>query len=266
VIGKPSIRSTIAIPFGMGMVRLLRSGAGCGEWPGAASGRTGFVGAARSRLPRDVRAAGRSRAASVLRAQEAAMQVAPVTLEGRHVRLEPMREAHADALVAAGCGRGLFRFFPFVLDTEDAMRAYVKANAAAAASGLVLPFVTIERKSNRVVGATSLLAIDPPNKKLEIGGTWITPDSQRSAVNTEAKLLQLTHCFEVLGCNRVEFKTDERNEKSRNALARIGAQEEGRFRAHYVMPDGHLRTSVWFSVIAPEWPDVKRALAAKLRP
>lgn len=193
------------------------------------------------------------------------MQVLPVTLEGAHVRLEPMREAHADGLVAAGCGKGLFRFFPFSLETEDAMRAYVKANAAAVASGLVLPFVTIERATQRVVGATSFLAIDAPNKRLEIGATWIAPTHQRSAVNTEAKLLQLTHCFEALGTNRVEFKTDERNEKSRNALARIGAKEEGRFRAHMVMPDGHLRTSVWFSVIAPEWPAVKSALAAKLR-
>ena len=193
------------------------------------------------------------------------MRVEPVTLEGVHVRLEPMSEGHADALVAAGCGRGIFRFFPFSLESEDAMRSYVKANAAAATSGLLLPFVTVERESSRVVGATSFLAIDAPNKRLEIGATWITPELQRSAVNTEAKLLQLTHCFEGLGCNRVEFKTDERNEKSRAALARIGAREEGRFRAHMVMPDGHLRTSVWFSVIAPEWPAVKRALAAKLR-
>jgi RimJ/RimL family protein N-acetyltransferase len=193
------------------------------------------------------------------------MNVQPVTLEGAHVRLEPMREAHVDALVAAGVGHGLFRYFPFALDSEEAMRAYVKLNAAAVGGGAVLPFVTIERATRRVVGATSFLAIDSPNKRLEIGATWIAPSHQRSAVNTEAKLLQLTHCFEALGCNRVEFKTDERNEKSRAALARIGAKEEGRFRAHYVMPDGHLRTSVWFSVIASEWPGVKRALVARLR-
>jgi RimJ/RimL family protein N-acetyltransferase len=193
------------------------------------------------------------------------MHVRPVTLEGAHVRLEPMDERHADGLVAAGCGKGLFRFFPFSLEGEEAMRGYVKLNAAAVGSGTVLPFVTILRATNRVVGATSFLAIEPAHKRLEIGATWITPDLQRSPVNTEAKLLQLTHCFEVLGCNRVEFKTDERNEKSRDALARIGAKEEGRFRAHMVMPDGQLRTSVWFSVIASEWPAVKQALAAKLR-
>lgn len=192
------------------------------------------------------------------------MQVAPITLEGAHVRLEPMRDEHAEGLVAAGCGHSLFRFFPFSLEAEEAMRGYVKLNVAAAASGAVLPFVTIERATNRVVGATSFLAIEPAHRRLEIGATWITPSHQRSPVNTEAKVLQLTHCFEVLGCNRVEFKTDERNEKSRAALARIGAKEEGRFRAHMVMPDGQLRTSVWFSVIASEWPELKRRLAQKL--
>jgi RimJ/RimL family protein N-acetyltransferase len=193
------------------------------------------------------------------------MQVRPVTLEGVHVRLEPMREAHADGLVAAGCGRGLFRFFPFSLESEEAMRGYVSACSAASPEGGMLPFTTIERASQRIVGATSFLAIEPAHKRLEIGATWITPELQRSAVNTEAKLLQLTHCFEALGCNRVEFKTDERNERSRAALARIGAKEEGRFRAHMLMPDGHLRTSVWFSVIASEWPGVKQQLTAKLR-
>jgi RimJ/RimL family protein N-acetyltransferase len=193
------------------------------------------------------------------------MKIEPVTLEGAHVRLETMRPDHAEGLVAAGCGKGLFRFFPFSLETEDAMRSYVRSCEASLAAGTTLPFATVERASGRVVGSTCYLAIEPAHKRLEIGGTWITPSHQRSAVNTEAKLLQLTHCFEVLGCNRVEFKTDERNEKSRNALVRIGAREEGRFRAHMLMPDGALRTSVWFSVIASEWPAVKRGLEAKLR-
>lgn len=192
------------------------------------------------------------------------MQVAPVTLEGAQVRLEPMREEHADGLVAAGCGFELFRYFPFSMETEDAMRGYVKGCIAAMAAGLVMPFTTIERATRRIVGSTTYLAIERQHRRLEIGATWIKPSHQRSAVNSEAKLLQLTHCFEVLGCNRVEFKTDERNEKSRAALARIGAKEEGRFRAHMVMPDGHLRTSVWFSVIASEWPELKRRLAQKL--
>ena len=135
---------------------------------------------------------------------------------------------------------------------------------AGLAKGTVLPFTTIDRKTGRIVGSTSYLAIEPAHKRLEIGGTWITPSHQRSPVNTEAKLLQLSHCFEVLGCNRVEFKTDSRNAKSRAALARIGAVEEGTFRAHMVMPDGALRTSVYFSVIASEWPGVKARLLQKL--
>jgi RimJ/RimL family protein N-acetyltransferase len=194
-----------------------------------------------------------------------AMKIEPVTLAGAHVRLETMREAHADGLVSAGCDKGLFRFFPFSLESEAAMRGYVKSCAASLEARTALAFTTIDRASGRIVGSTCYLAIEPAHKRLEIGGTWITPSHQRSAVNTEAKLLQLSHCFEVLGCNRVEFKTDERNEKSRAALARIGAKEEGRFRAHMLMPDGALRTSVWFSVIASEWPELKRQLEAKLR-
>jgi N-acetyltransferase len=192
------------------------------------------------------------------------VKIEPVTLEGEHVRLEPMREAHADGLVAACVGHDLFQYFPFVLDDEAAMRAYVKVAVAGLANRTHLPFATIDRASGRVVGSTSFLAIDAAHRRLEIGATWIAPSHQRSAVNTEAKLLQLTHCFEVLGTNRVEFKTDARNERSRAALERIGAKQEGVFRAHMVMPDGALRDSVYFSVIASEWPAVKRSLEQKL--
>jgi len=192
------------------------------------------------------------------------MKIEPITLEGEHVRLEALRESHADALVAVSIGHGLFRFFPFSLEDEAALRGYVKGAVAALANGTLLPFATIDRATGRVVGSTSYLAIDAGNRRLEIGATWIAPSHQRSAVNTEAKLLQLTHCFEVLGTNRVEFKTDARNARSRAALARIGAVEEGIFRAHMVMPDGALRDSVYFSVIASEWPAVKRSLEQKL--
>jgi RimJ/RimL family protein N-acetyltransferase len=191
------------------------------------------------------------------------MKIGPVVLEGTHVRLESMREEHVAGLVAAGVGYGLFRYFPSSLESETAMRAFVTSSIAGLAAGSILPFATIERASGRVVGSTSYLAIERAHKRLEIGGTWITPSHQRGPVNTEAKLLQLTHCFEVLGCNRVEFKTDARNEQSRAALARIGAVEEGTFRAHMVMPDGQLRSSVYFSVIASEWPVVKQRLVRK---
>ncbi len=188
------------------------------------------------------------------------MKIGPVTLEGTHVRLESMREAHADGLVAAGTGHGLFRYFPFSLESEAAMRAFVASSIEGLARGAILPFTTIDRASGRIVGSTSYLAIEPAHRRLEIGATWLTPSAQRSPVNSEAKLLQLSHCFEVLGCNRVEFKTDARNERSRAALARIGAHEEGTFRAHMVMPDGALRSSVYFSVIAAEWPAVKQRI------
>jgi RimJ/RimL family protein N-acetyltransferase len=194
------------------------------------------------------------------------MQIGPITLEGRYVRLESMSAVHADGLVAAGTGYGLFRFFPFSLETEEAMRAFVVHSLAGLEKGTILPFTTIDRETGRIVGSTSYLAIEPAHKRLEIGATWITPSHQRSAVNTEAKLLQLGHCFEVLACNRVEFKTDARNARSRAALLRIGAVEEGAFRAHMVMPDGALRTSVYFSVIASEWPAVKARLVEKLGP
>ena len=192
------------------------------------------------------------------------MEIGPVTLEGAHVRLETMRPEHTAGLVAAGVGHGLFRYFPVALEGAEGMRAFVANSLAGLAKGSVLPFATIDRASGRVVGSTSYLAIEPAHKRLEIGGTWITPSHQRSPINTEAKLLQLTHCFEVLGCNRVEFKTDARNAQSRAALARIGAVEEGTFRAHMVMPDGALRDSVYFSVIATDWPAVKARLAEKL--
>jgi N-acetyltransferase len=150
------------------------------------------------------------------------------------------------------------------METAEGMRAFVAYSLAGLAKGTALPFTTIERHSGRIVGSTSYLAIEPAHKRLEIGATWVTPSHQRTAVNTEAKLLQLGHCFEVLGCNRVEFKTDARNDRSRAALARIGAVEEGTFRAHMVMPDAALRSSVYFSVIASEWPAVKERLVRRL--
>jgi RimJ/RimL family protein N-acetyltransferase len=192
------------------------------------------------------------------------MQVEATVLEGRHVRLEPMTEGHADGLVAAGCGLGLSRYFSISLEAEDEMRTWVAESVEAAAQGSILPFVTVDRASGAVVGTTSFLAIERRHRRLEIGSTWIRPSHQRTVVNTEAKYLQLAHCFERLGCNRVELKTDERNEASRAAIARLGAREEGTFRAHVVMPDGHLRNTVWFSIVAPEWPGVKARLLERL--
>ena len=192
------------------------------------------------------------------------MHVSPVILEGRMVRLEPMRMEHYDALAAIGLGHDIFRWYPFAVDTEADMLAYVRNCLAAQAAGTLVPFTTIERATRQVVGSTSFLNIDRANRHLEIGGTWLGVPWQRTACNTEAKYLQLRHCFEELGCIRVEFKTDSNNIRSQEALRRIGAVEEGTFRNHMICPGNRLRHSVYFSVIDAEWPAVKERLEGML--
>ena len=187
-----------------------------------------------------------------------------MTLEGEFVRLEPMRLEHATALAAVGLRHDIFRYFPVAVDTTEQMEAYVRHCVAGTEAGTFVTWATVLRDTDRPVGSTGYLNIDRQNRKLEIGGTWVAPEWQRTAVNTEAKYLQLRHAFETLGCNRVEFKTDSLNAKSRAALARIGAVEEGTMRSHMVMPDGRLRHSVYFSVIASEWPGVKARLEEML--
>lgn len=188
------------------------------------------------------------------------MLIAPVTLEGHHVRLEPVSLAHVPALWRVGAYEEIWRYLPYRMHSEDDMRAYIAAELARQQAGSVLRFVTIARAIGQPVGSTSYLNIERQHRRLEIGGTWITPAWQRSAINTEAKYLQLRHAFETLGCLRVEFKTDSLNTASRQALARIGATEEGTLRNHMVMPDGRRRHSVYFSIIADEWPQVKAHL------
>ena len=189
----------------------------------------------------------------------------PVTLEGRYVRLEPLRPEHVDVFTEIGLGHDIFRWFPWSVDTPAEMQAFVAYLLDSQEKGIAVPFTTIEKASGRIVGSTSFLAIDRANHRLEIGATWLAPQWQRSACNSEAKLLQLRHCFEDLGCIRVEFKTDSLNVRSRAALTRIGATEEGTFRNHMICPGGRVRHSVYFSVIDAEWPQVKQRLADRLR-
>ena len=188
------------------------------------------------------------------------MQIGPVTLEGRHVRLEPVSLAHVPALWRAGADEEIWRYIPYAIRAEDEMQAYVEAEIAKQQAGLTVRFATIAKAIAEPVGSTSYLNIERQHRRLEIGGTWITPAWQRSPINTEAKYLQLRHAFEALGCIRVEFKTDSLNTKSRQALARIGALEEGTFRNHMVMPDGRIRHSVYFSITCEDWPAVKAHL------
>lgn len=187
------------------------------------------------------------------------MWIAPIPLEGRHVRLEPLTAAHAAGLWAASAP-AIYRFKPYVVRSEADMAGFVARLQRACAAGEGLGFATIDRATGAVIGSSSYFAADAAHRRVEIGGTWVTPARQRTAVNTEAKYLMLRHAFEELGCLRVEFKTDRLNETSRRALERIGAVEEGIFRNHMVMPDGRVRDSVYYSIVDREWPAVKAKL------
>jgi RimJ/RimL family protein N-acetyltransferase len=150
------------------------------------------------------------------------------------------------------------------LKTTDDMRRYIETALKWQAEGTALPFATIEKGSGKAVGSTRYANIERTHRRLEIGWTWITPSWQRTAVNTEAKYLMLRHAFETLGCIRVELKTNSLNRKSRDAMLRIGAKEEGILRNHMINPDGSIRHTAYYSVIDSEWPEVKKRLEEKL--
>lgn len=198
----------------------------------------------------------------------------PVTLRGERVTLQPLSLEHHAALCDVGLDPEIWRWTTVHVRTPEALRAYMEDALAQQKQGIALAFATIWNEGDRVIGSSRFMNIDAPNRRVEIGSTWVAPAFQRTAANTEAKLLMMGHAFETLGCNRVEFKTDALNEKSRRALAGIGALEEGTFRRHMVVPsmpptparpDGtRLRDSVYFSVIAEEWPEVKIRLLERL--
>ena len=192
------------------------------------------------------------------------MIVQPVRLDGRIVRLETLEDGHIPGLMAAGSNLDLWLWTVEWLDTPEKLRAYLAFAERSRDDGTQLPFVTIAQETGQVIGSTRFLNIDRPNHRLEIGYTWVVPAWQRSGVNLEAKLLQLTHAFETLACRRVEFKTDSLNDKSRNALSGIGASFEGIFRNHMISQGGRMRHSAYYSVIDDEWPQVKHGLEARL--
>ena len=192
------------------------------------------------------------------------MEVKQGVLEGKSIRLVPLSMDYFDQLCEAGLHANLWQFNPTFVRTREDMLSYVQTALKLREDGLALPFVTIEKSSNTLVGSTRFGNIDRANKRLEIGWTWVVPQWQRTFVNTEAKYLMLKHAFEVLGCVRVEFKTDSLNMKSRTALKGIGAKEEGVFRNHMIMPDGRLRHSVYFSIIDSEWESVSKNLELRL--
>jgi len=193
--------------------------------------------------------------------------VTPVTLEGSVVRLEPIRREHAEIFweIARTSLDEIFQWIPYRMKTREDFERLVEKIFEEQQRGESVAFATVERHSGQVIGSTRFMNIDRANRRVEIGSTWIVPAWQRTAVNTEAKYLMLCHAFEVWNCFRVELKTDALNQKSRKAILRIGAKEEGTLRRHVLTWTGRVRDSVYFSILDSEWPEVRARLEKKLR-
>ena len=217
------------------------------------------------------------------------MEISPVTLEGQHVRLEPLSTTHEESLIAAASDGELWNSTVTIVPTRDTMAAYIEAALRGQTEGNELPFVIIRKTSGEVaesdalaresasapstramddkgevVGSTRFYYIKPADRCVSIGYTWLSKSAQRTTVNTESKLLLLTHAFEHWQCIRVELVTDVLNQQSRTAILRLGAKEEGILRNHMIMPNGRIRDSVIFSIISEEWTEVKARLKSKL--
>lgn len=194
------------------------------------------------------------------------MNIAPVTLSGQTIRLEPYTESAFEEVCAAALSAPeIFRYIPSRIATREDVEARFAVAMQVIASKTGVFFLTRDIRTGTLLGSTSSIVTDAAHRRLEIGFTWLLPRAQRTGTNTEAKYLQLSHAFEELGCIRVEFKTDARNKASRNAILRIGAEEEGTLRSHMLCWDGHHRDSVYFSVIDTEWPRVKSRLEGMMR-
>ena len=192
------------------------------------------------------------------------MEVSPVILEGQHVRLEPLSTAHQEALITAASDGELWNTTVTIVPDRANMTAYIEEALHGQDLGDHLPFVIIRKASAVVVGTTRFYDIRPADRRVAIGYTWLALSAQRTAVNTESKLLLLTHAFEQWRCNRVELITDVLNEQSRAAILRLGAKQEGILRKHIILPSGRIRDSVVFSIIDEEWPGVKERLVTRL--
>ncbi len=181
------------------------------------------------------------------------------------MRLEPLSEAHVAGLAKVGLEPEIWRYMRYgKVESEADIRTWVQELLALQAQGTDLPFAVIQQSSGEPLGCTRYLHIDPPNRSLEIGGTWYGLAAQGSLVNTECKYLLLRHAFETLHCIRVWFKADARNQRSLRALEKIGAVKEGVLRNHMILPDGFIRHSVMFSLLPEEWPGVKTRLEGYL--
>ncbi|GJQ35794.1 MAG: N-acetyltransferase [Anaerolineaceae bacterium] len=188
-----------------------------------------------------------------------------VTLQGRHVRLESLGEKHIAGLAEIGKGQDFWKYMLYgEMKAETDFRRFVTDLLAREEKGTDLPFAVIHLDSGRIAGSTRYLNIDPPNRGLEVGGTWYGLDFQRTAVNTECKYLLLTHAFETLKAIRVQIKTDSLNVRSQQAIERIGAVKEGVLRNHMILSDGRIRDSVFYSILDNEWAGVKKKLEEML--
>jgi len=188
--------------------------------------------------------------------------VLPLTLEGSIVRLEPLRREHAELFweVVKNDLDDVFRWIPYSMKMPEDFQRLIDKSFEEQERGESVVFATVEQSSGRVIGSTRYMNIDRINRRVEIGSTWIAPAWQRTGVNTEAKYLMLRHAFEVWKCMRVELKTDALNQKSRNAILRIGAKEEGTLRRHLLTWTGRVRDTVYLSILDNEWPEVKARL------
>jgi len=186
-------------------------------------------------------------------------------LEGETVRLEPLHARHFDDLFAVGIDADLWQISLTPMRTPQELLAYLNEALQEAENRASVPFAIIHRESGKAIGSSRFANISPQHRRLEIGWTWIAKEWQRTPVNTEAKYLMLRHAFEQLSFYRVELKTDALNERSRKAILRIGAKEEGTLRGHMVTSGGRIRDTVYYSILAPEWPAVKAGLEQKMR-
>ncbi|MFZ6801505.1 GNAT family N-acetyltransferase [Undibacterium sp. Di24W] len=193
------------------------------------------------------------------------MSIASITLTGQHARLTPLSQDHLNDLQAAASDGRLWELFFTSVPSPENLMTWFKVATEQHEKGLALPFTVFDQVQNKVIGATRYCNIDSANKRLEIGYTWYAQSYQRSAINTECKLLLLTHAFEVLECNAVEFRTDWFNQRSQKAIERLGAKRDGVLRSHMILPDGRVRDTVVYSILKHEWAGVKANLAFKFK-
>jgi N-acetyltransferase len=193
------------------------------------------------------------------------MDPTPLVLAGSVVRIEPLTERHAPDLLTAADDPNIWTYLPaYQPKSLGDMQAWISDALSCAAGGEQIPFAIVMLTNERAVGSTRFLEIRRDARALEIGWTWLATPVQRSAVNTECKLLLLRHAFEALGALRVQFKTDRRNLRSQRAIERLGAVKEGTLRKHRINHDGFVRDSVYYSIVDDEWPTVKARLLQRL--